>query len=73
MTPPAAHEKNDAASDLIAIVEALAACDPRPTIDDSWCYFCGQFVKGPGAVVGHREDCLWLRAHAALPGEAVQS
>jgi hypothetical protein len=58
--------------DLADIVGLLAACEPRPTADDVWCYFCGGDVNEPDVEAGHGDGCLWLRARAALSAVPAQ-
>lgn len=56
---------------LRAIVESLARCDPHPTIDDAWCYFCACPVGGSMPLRHDDNRACLLNKARALVGEAA--
>lgn len=54
---------------LADIVHRLAICDPRPTTDQEWCFFCGRSLPRlttEPLETGHDLDgCLWVAARRA--------
>lgn len=39
--------------------QRIADCDPSPTSDDPWCFFCGEPSENDPP---HIDGCLWLAA-----------
>jgi hypothetical protein len=64
--------------ELLAIVAGLAEADPGDsctTYDDGsrWCHFCDAMAEWPheNDPLAHKDDCLWVRARAAVAGSAT--